>query len=173
MNLTGKKVLMIVAPNNFRDEELFEPKKILEHSGAKVFVASKDVVAAQGMLGSSIKIDIDIKKVVVKDYDAIIFIGGSGSMVYFQDNDAISIAKQAVDKQKVLGAICLAPTILARAGLLQNKTATCFESQATALQQHGARYVREKVVVDGKIVTAPGPEAARLFGEKIAGLLSQ
>ena len=47
--LTGKKIVMIIAPQNFRDEELFEPKQILTEKGAEVKVASASLETAGGM----------------------------------------------------------------------------------------------------------------------------
>ncbi|RLE07865.1 hypothetical protein DRJ00_07325, partial [Candidatus Aerophobetes bacterium] len=49
--LKGKKAVMVIAEKNFRDEELFEPKKILEAEGVKVIVASTSFNIARGMLG--------------------------------------------------------------------------------------------------------------------------
>ncbi|MBC7337341.1 MAG: DJ-1/PfpI family protein, partial [Clostridia bacterium] len=62
-NLATKKVLMIVAHRDFRDEEFFEPKKTLEGRGARVVVASSSLEEARGMLGSTVKPDLLLKDV--------------------------------------------------------------------------------------------------------------
>lgn len=170
--IEGKKVAMIIAPNNFRDEELFVPKEILEKSGAKVFVVSKDVSEARGMLGGRAKVEIDLKDLNVDDFDAIVFVGGTGASIYFDDKKALEIAKRAFEKNKVLAAICIAPSILANAGVLEGKRATAFPSEEENLKEKGAIYTDEDVTVDGKIVTAKGPFAAEKFGREIARLLS-
>ncbi len=53
-----KKVLMIIAHENFRDEELLTPKQIFEKNGIKVTIASTDTTPAKGMLGAVVKPDV-------------------------------------------------------------------------------------------------------------------
>lgn len=168
---SGKKVLMVVAPQNFRDEELIEPKTILEENGISVEVASKGVGEAVGMFGAKALIDKDINEVNVDDYEAIVFIGGTGASVYFNDQTALNLAKTAFERGKIVGAICIAPSILANAGLLTGKKATAFSSESENLTARGAQYTGEAVTVDDKIVTARGPEAATEFGKKLAEVL--
>lgn len=166
------KVLMVVAPKNFRDEEAFEPKKVLEEKGFEVEITSKGVTEAQGMLGGRLGVDKDLGQVNVDDYEAVVFIGGTGASVYFNDQPALSLAKQAVQKEKVVGAICIAPSILANAGILEGKRVTSFPSEAENLKSKGAEYTGEGVTVDGKLVTAQGPNYATEFGKKIVETLS-
>ncbi|MEM7822062.1 MAG: DJ-1/PfpI family protein [Candidatus Aenigmatarchaeota archaeon] len=170
-NLEGKKVLMIVAPNNFRDEELLKPKEILEKAKAEVKIASKSVATARGMLGASVSVDLDLSEVEVKSYDAVIFVGGTGAQVYFDDPTALKIAKEAYEQRKIVGAICIAPSILANAGILEGKRATAWPSEVSNLEARGAKYTGELVTVDGNIITAKGPEAASQFGRAIAEAL--
>jgi protease I len=162
-----KNVLMIIAPVNFRDEELLEPKKILEDSGAKVTVASKGTALAKGSRGASVKVDISISQVNVANYDAVVFVGGSGATVYLNDVTAHSIAKQTLAQGKILAAICMAPSIIANAGLLKGKKATAFPSESSNLTSKGAIVEDKNVVQEGKIITGKGPQAAKEFGEKI------
>jgi protease I len=167
-DLAGKKVVMIIAPKNFRDEELLEPKKILENAGAEVTVASKGVQTSKGMLGAEVDVDIDYSAIDVNKYDAVIFIGGSGASVYFNDTKAHDLAKQTVAQGKLLGAICIAPSTLANAGVITGRKATCFDSEADNLRSKGVNYTGEDVTIDGKIITAKGPHAAKEFGNAIA-----
>ncbi|MEM5878899.1 MAG: DJ-1/PfpI family protein [Candidatus Aenigmatarchaeota archaeon] len=170
-NLEGKKVLMIVAPENFRDEELLKPKEILENVKAEVKIASKGVATARGMLGASVSVDLDLSEVEVKSYDAVIFVGGTGAQVYFDDPTALKIAREAYEQRKIVGAICIAPSILANAGILEGKKATSWPSEVSNLEARGASYTGELVTVDGNIITAKGPEAASQFGRAIAEAL--
>jgi len=164
-------ILFVIAPSNFRDEEYQRPREVLENAGFKVTVASKGVKTARGMLGMTVEVDKDLTEVTVRDFAAIVFVGGSGSSVYFNDQTALNLAKEAYQQGKVIGAICVAPSILANAGILKDKKATCFSSEAGNLQAKGAIYSKDSVTVDGKIVTADGPAAAELFGQKIVELL--
>ncbi len=172
IDLSGKKVLMVIAPSNFRDEELAEPKNVLGSLGAEVVVASKGTKEARGVMGTTIKIDKDLSEVKMGEYDGVIFVGGPGTTVYFDDPVVLSLAKEAVTQGKAVGAICIAPTILASAGVIKDKQVTSFASEKDKLISSGATYTGAGVEIDGKIITADGPGSARDFGKKIAEVLA-
>lgn len=165
------KVAMIIAKTNFRDEEYLEPKKILTSAGIEVITVSSSLGEAIGMLGAKVKVDTTIDRIEVENYDGIIFVGGTGAQEYWDSQVAHKIILDAVQKDKVVGAICIAPVILARSGVLKNKKATVFPSEISELQKYGSIVSSNKVEVDGKIITASGPSAAKEFGEKIKELL--
>lgn len=167
------RVLMVIAPEGFRDEELKIPKVLFEEAGLRVVVASVSTAEAKGMLGMRVKPDVELSEVDVADYDAVVFVGGIGSRVYFADPQALRIAREAVQRGKVLGAICLAPVILARAGVLKGKRATVWPSEGKTLQELGANYTARPVEVDDRVVTANGPQAAEAFAQKILQLVTR
>jgi protease I len=168
----GKKAVMIIAERNFRDEELLEPRRILEEKGIEVTVASTSLNVAKGMLGAKVKPDILVKEIKVDDYDAIIFVGGQGASQYWNDSLAHNIVKEAVEKDKILCAICIAPVTLANAGVLAGKKATVWSSERGKLEAKGVIYTGKPVQVEGKIITAEGPQAAKEFGRAIVKALS-
>jgi protease I len=163
----GKKVLMIIAPSDFRDEELLEPKKIFEKNKIAVTIASKGTKVATGMLGAKVNVDADIEDINVSDYDAIIFVGGVGSSIYFNDSTAHQIAREAYKKGKIVGAICIAPSTLANAGILKGKKVTSWPSEKTNIEQKGGIHTGKGVERDGNIITANGPQSAKDFGNEI------
>lgn len=169
--LKDKKILMIIGSSNYRDEELLEPKKIFEDEGAKVVIASTTLEPIKGMLGKIVKADILIDDVKVDDYEAIIFVGGAGAKEYWDNEKAHQIAKDAIEKEKKLGAICIAPVILAKAGVLKDKKATVWKSERKQLTDKGAEYTGKYLEVDGNIITADGPQSARYFGLAILNAL--
>ncbi|RLG51081.1 MAG: hypothetical protein DRN99_08965 [Thermoproteota archaeon] len=171
--LKGMKVLFIVSFRNFRDEELKAPLELLKELGAEAYIASTQKGVARGMLGMLVDVNLTLSEVDVSKFDAIVFIGGRGTPKYLWRNpEAVRIAKEAYEEGKVVAAICLAPGVLAEAGILKGKRATAYHTAKQMLIEYGAEYVSEKVVVEGKIVTAMGPEAAEEFAEAIAKLLS-
>jgi protease I len=165
--MPGKKILMVIAPDGFRDEEFLEPKEIFDSSGAEVTVASKGVSVAKGKLGATANVDIDIGEATATDYDAVVFIGGPGAAVYFDDPTALKLAKDAYAANKVVAAICIAPSILANAGVLEGHKATCFESESENIAAKSEGYTGEPVTIDENIVTGNGPGAAKKFGEAV------
>ncbi len=171
--LKGKKVLLIIASNNFRDEEFEVPKDLLEEQGVKVTVAGSSLAQARGMLGLKAKADILISQALAADYDGVVFVGGSGSREYFENSAAHKIARDTIRRNKILAAICIAPVILANAGLLDSKKATVFTSEAQTIKARGAIYTAEAVERDGKIITANGPEASTEFAHILINALKE
>lgn len=166
-----KKVLMVIAPENFRDEEYQEPRRILESRGCDVTVASTSTRPARGMLGAVVSPDTTLDKVKAADFDAVVFVGGSGAEALYGDPRAHALAVETAASGKPLGAICVSPTILANAGVLKGKNATVWPSQSKALVSGGATYTAKPVEKDGRIITADGPASAARFGEAIASAL--
>jgi len=162
-----KKVLFVIASDKFRDEEYLQPKDVLTRGGVSVVTASTKLDISTGMLGAKVKPEILLSDVKEEDYDAMLFIGGQGSSQYFNDSLAHSLAKKFLSKNKVIGAICIAPSTLANAGLLKGKKATCYPSEAPNLREKGATLTDKPVVKDGLIITATGPAAATEFGHTI------
>ena len=167
----AKKVVLIVARENFRDEELFQTRGVLTEAGVETVVASTKRGAIRGMLGGLGRAEVLVSELNVDDYDGVIFVGGIGAKEYFNNHTALSIARQAKEKGKVLGAICIAPTILANAGVLKGLRATSYPSQQGNLIRAGARYTGSAVERDGLVITGIGPEAATMFGKAISDAL--
>jgi len=160
--------VFIIAEKNFRDEELFEAKEELEKRGFSCVIASKTAGEKKGALGGRAKAELSLKQVDVSQYNAIIFVGGQGAQQYFNDSEALSLARKALEKGKIVAAICIAPVILANAGILKGKEATVFQGNEAMIENKGATYARRNVVVSGKVITACGPNAAREFGTEVA-----
>ncbi|MFH1239866.1 MAG: DJ-1/PfpI family protein [Candidatus Diapherotrites archaeon] len=165
------KVLMVIANSNFRDEELFHTKEELENAGNETVIASNSLNEATGSLGGKIKPSILVKDVSFGQYAAVVFVGGSGSALYFDNSAALTLAREFYNNGKITTAICIAPSILANAGILKGKKVTCYVSEKENLETKGAIYTGTDVEVDGKIITANGPKAAHKFGKKIAEML--
>lgn len=173
--LAGKRIVMVIAHEKFRDEELLHTKDVLTRAGAEVKIASSAITPAVGMLGARVKPDMLLSQIDPTKYDAIIFVGGMGAERYFNDPTVLKLARDAYSIGKVVCAICIAPSILAIAGILNGKRATVWsgEKYINYLRTHGARYTAEAVTVDGRIITANGPQAAKKFGEAIVEALSK
>jgi protease I len=134
-------------------------------------VASSSLEEATGMLGLKVKPKILLNEIDVTKFDAVLFIGGVGAKEYFDNKTAQGIAKKAIENNKILGAICIAPSILANAGVLKDKKATAFRSEADNLKEKGASFTDEDITKDGNIITANGPGAAKEFAKSIAETL--
>ena len=165
--------LMVVAPEMFRDEEYIEPKIVLEDGGLLVRTASNRYGQVFSKAGMRVIAERTLEEADPAEYEAVVFVGGAGAQVFFDDPDAHAFAKTLHDAGKVVAAICIAPSILAHAGLIEGNTVTAFESQEDDLVAHGAMFTGNPVEVDGQIVTANGPEAATAFGEAVLKLVNE
>lgn len=174
IDLKDKRVLIVIAPEDFRDEELFEPKAVLERYGARVTVASRRLGLATGMLGKTYRPEKLLAEVSGREFDGVLVVGGEGSPMHlWRDETLHKLLQDASRANKVIGGICLSGAALARAGVLDGKDATVWKTEESLaeLRRGGATYVAKDVVVAGRTVTASGPAAAKEFAEAVAGLL--
>jgi protease I len=176
--LENKKIAIIISFKDFRDEEYFVPKEILEEAGAEIKTASNQTGQALGADGGEVEINLLIKDLNPTDFDGVVFIGGSGCLGNLDNENSYKVIKETVSQNKVLASICISPIILAKAGVLKGKKATVWSSPmdkgpVKILEENGAIYQDESVVVDGKIITGNGPGAAKEFGEKIIEVLTR
>ena len=176
--LQGKKIAMVIAFRDFRDEEYFIPKEILQGAGAEIKTVSNQMGTAIGADGGEAEVNLLISEINSADFDAVVFIGGPGALKYLDNENSYRVAKETISQNKVLASICISPVILAKAGVLEGKKATVWSSSldrgpVKVLKSNGAIYQDRPVVVDEKIITGNGPAAAREFGGKIIELLTK
>jgi protease I len=170
--IPAHRILMIIAPDQFRDEELLTPRDIFLREGWVVDTISTRMGQAHGMKGAIEAISRDVDEVVghTDSYDAVVVIGGMGSIEYLWDNEAIhQILRDAAGRGRVVAAICLSGAVPAKAGLLDGKKATVWETEGslTVFRKHNVQFTGEPVTQDGLFITANGPDAAATFGEAI------
>ena len=175
MKLDGKKVLMVIPYTQFRDEEFFEPKKILEDEGAKVVIASTVARVCRGMRGGSVQADIAIADAKVDDYAALVICGGSSVPDFFwNDKKLQEFATAMSGAGKIVAAICLSTVVLAKSKLLADREATVyFLPQAIQeLKDAGAKYVKQTLIIHNNIILAEGPPDSQRFGQAIRSALA-
>jgi protease I len=166
----SEKILMVIAPENFRDEELLEPKRIFEDSGVTVTIASTSTDVARGMLGATVKPDVAIADVNISEYNGIAIVGGGGSKKYLWDSVELrQLVVDANEQNMVVSAICLSPVVLARAGVLDGRKCTVFQDPESIreLEECGAVYVNQDVIVSDNVITGRDPRSARLFARAV------
>ncbi|MCP1662171.1 MAG: hypothetical protein D5R99_08980 [Methanocalculus sp. MSAO_Arc1] len=170
------KLLLAVAPDRFRDEELTEPMRVFTASGIETVIASTKKGDCYGMLGEIVQAETTFEDVTADEFDGIVIVGGMGAQDFLWSSDPlIGLVRAFHDSGKVTAAICLSPVVLALAGILKQKKATVFASPASTrtMKEMGAELLDDAVVVENRIVTANGPAAAQAFGDAIVGLLRQ
>jgi len=175
MRLAGKKILMVVAPEGFRDEELLTPRALFEAAGAVVTVASTRSGQACGMKGARVVATANVDVSRASDFDAVLLVGGAGAETFLWAHPGLrTLVTDARREERLLGAICLAPVVLARAGLLKNIDTTVWPSPnaESEIRRAGGRLKDDAVVCADRIITGRGPEAAELWAQAIVRAMS-
>ncbi len=161
------KIYVFLA-NGFEDIEALAPVDILRRGGQEVvtvsITGSEYVESAHGV---EVKADVWFETVEwFGDADLLILPGGMpGAANLDQHHQLVEVLYRHFGEGKLIGAICAAPLVLGRRGLLEGRRATCYPGFEQYLE--GAEYTRELVTEDGNIITAEGPAAAFEFGYRL------
>lgn len=161
------KVAVIFAPG-FEEIEALTVVDVLRRAQIQV-----DMVGwAESVRGShAITVEMDqVWPLSLAPYDAVVLPGGMPGAATLRDQeDLVRALKKHHQEGKWVAAICAAPIALAQAGLLADKTYTCydgFEQQIT-----DGHYVKESVVVDDRVITSRGPASALAFAYELVDQL--
>ena len=175
-DLTGKKIA-IIATNHFEEAELVTPRDELTKAGAEVRIYSADtdpIQAVEGDTEPTQKVDVDgtFGDLDVSGVDAVVVPGGTVNADHIRtDEDAQEIVRQALDSDKVLAVICHGPWLLVSAGVAKGRTLTSYPSLSIDLENAGATWQDEEVVVDGHLITSRNPDDLPAFVEAISEAL--
>jgi len=142
---------------------------VMRRGGIDVHVAYlEDEIQGRLVLGANgitIQADISIKTVICDDFDMIVLPGGWGGTYALAENARVLEILQEFKEKKIVGAMCAAPYVLKKAGVLGNDY-TCYPGAKDEIDHPGYRE-DSKVVTDGNVITSRGPGTAVCFGLSI------
>ncbi len=169
--LKGKKVA-ILATNGFEQSELTVPLETLQGAGLEVSIVSLDADPIRGEKGgewqASIDVDMTLDQVSARDFDALVIPGGVYNPDKLRtDERAVQFVRDMFKIEKPIAAICHGPWLLIEAGVLEGRRATSYHSIRTDMQNAGADWVDQEVVVDKGIVTSRSPDDLKAFCTKV------
>lgn len=164
------KIYMFLA-DGFEETEAIAPLDLVLRAGADIKTVSvngKDTVC--GAHNINVKADLLLENTDLSDCDGLILPGGGlGTENLYASEQVKSAVKQAYDAGKLVCAICAAPTVLGRMGLLKDKTATCYPGMEDML--YCKTLSDTPAVRDGNIITARGMGVSYDFGLEIVSYL--
>ena len=172
-DLSGKTIAFLVAPEGIEQVELTDPWQAVEKAGAtpKLLSTESGEVQAFNHLDKADTFSVDqvVGEAEVERYDALVLPGGVANPDALRlDEDAVSFVRDFVESGKPVAAICHAPWTLAEADVVRGRRMTSWPSLQTDLQNAGATWVDEELVIDQNLITSRNPDDLPAF---IAALL--
>ncbi|MGA7594249.1 MAG: DJ-1 family glyoxalase III [Gallionella sp.] len=166
-----KSVLVMFAAGS-EELETVTVINILRRAGISVTLAGLESGALRGSRGIVLLPDTTLEDALLHSYDMVVLPGGQpGTDNLKADKRVAWLVRKLAQQEKYVTAICAAPSVLASAGLLDGKQATCFPGSLDAFPQVLQRPAA--VVEDGKLITSRGPGTAMDFAltlvERLAG----
>lgn len=170
-HLSGKRVAILVA-DGFEQSELLEPLRVLREHQAEVDIVSPADGKVQGFehfdKGQQVEVDVPLAEADAADYDALVVPGGLFNPDALRvEQPALAFTRAFFDAGKPVAAICHGPWVLANAGVLEGRTLTSVPNIRKDLENAGARWVDDEVVVDNGLVTSRTPEDLPAFCAKL------
>jgi protease I len=169
--LTGQRIAALVA-KGFEQEELLSPRDALSQAGAIVEVVSPESGSVLGWdhtkWGQEVTVDRALDAAKADDYDALLLPGGVMNPDHLRMNEkAVAFVKSFFDQGKPIAVICHGPWTLIEAGVVRGFRMTSYPSVKTDLQNAGAMWVDQEVVVDRGIVSSRKPADLPAFNAKM------
>jgi len=155
-------MIYVFLADGFEELEALAPVDVLRRAGIEVKTVGVTGKTVNGAHGIPVVCDITVAEAATDNLDGIILPGGMPGTVNLEKDETLqSFIDYAAANNKIIGAICAAPSILGHKGLLKGKNAVCFSSFEKELE--GAKIQNCPAVCDGNIVTAWGAGAALDF----------
>lgn len=159
-------MICVFLADGFEEMEAIASIDILRRGGLDVKIVGVNSEYIKGGSGVIVKTDLLLKDITTDDLEAIILPGGYVGVKNLDKSEKVyEIINHCVKNNILIGAICAAPTILGKMGLLESKTACCYPGLEKELK--GAILSKDSVCVSNNIVTANGPAVALDFALKL------
>ena len=166
------KNIAILATDGFEESELKSPREALDNQGWTTHIVSLksgEIKAWAGAdWGGKYKVDKVVTEVSASDYDALLLPGGVINPDKLRvDADALQFVKDFFEAKKPVAAICHGPWTLINAEVVKGRKLTSYGSIRKDLENAGAHWSDEEVVVDMGLVTSRSPEDLPAFNKKM------
>jgi 4-methyl-5(b-hydroxyethyl)-thiazole monophosphate biosynthesis len=161
------KTVLVLFADGSEELEAVTIVNILRRAGISVTLAGLNAGALRGSRGIELVPNTTLEDAMKRSYDMVVLPGGQpGTDNLKADERVLKLMRQMAQQEKYMTAICAAPSVLATAGLLDGKHATCFPGSLDAFPQVMQR--PSAVVEDGKLITSRGPGTAMDFALTLA-----
>ncbi len=165
------KTALVLLADGFEEIEAATPIDVLRRAGVEVTVAGVGKKTPTGAHGIPYTADVELDS-VKGDFDCIVLPGGMpGAKNLGESAKAREMAVKMAGEGRLVASICAAPVFTLGAwGILDGRKATCYPGMEGMLTDK-AKFVTDRVVVDGNVTTSRGPGTAMEFALCVAGQL--
>jgi len=154
-------MVYVLCENGFEETELIVPVDILRRGGVEVRLVGVATMTPESTRGIKISCDVSFEDADFSNMHMLVIPGGQPGVDNLMANSKVmDLVRDSAGKMPI-GAICAAPMLLGKSGLLSGRAATCYPGCEAGLT--GARIKDEDVVVDGGYITARAAGAAFKF----------
>lgn len=165
--------IALVLGEDFEDSEFRKPYDALREAGHDIDIIGaeqgKSVTGKNGR--EKIKIELRAGDAKPKDYDALVIPGGYSPDHLRIDRDVVAFVKKMVGDGKLIAAVCHGPQLLIEVDAVSGKKVTSWPSVRKDLENAGAKWVDQEVVVDDKLITSRKPDDLPAFSAAISRAL--
>jgi 4-methyl-5(b-hydroxyethyl)-thiazole monophosphate biosynthesis len=152
--------------------EAVTPLDLLRRAGVEAVAASTGPgLVVAGARGVRVQADRMLDDCLAERFDMLILPGGPGVDKLRRDARVLDLVRRSHAAGVPIAAICAAPVILADAGVAGMHTLTSFPAREAELKPVAKAYVRDRVVVDGKLITSRGAGTAEEFALALVAYL--
>lgn len=164
-------MIYVFLAEGFEETEAIAPIDMLRRAGKEVITVGIGHDDMRSSHGIPVLCDMtDMQAELDERLEMIVLPGGMPGTLNLEANPAVQAALRYCEENNVpIGAICAAPSILGKAGMLKGREAICFPGFEKYLE--GAKLSENKVVTDGNITTAAGAGVAIEFGLRLVEIL--
>lgn len=163
-------MIVTLLANGFEEIEALTPVDILKRAGLNVVTCGISGLVITGSHGIKVQADLLPEDIDINEVDMLILPGGMPGATNIDSHPFTDVLIDAVlKKDGRIAAICAAPLVLGRRGLLVGKRATCYPGFEAELE--GADVTGDGVVTDGNITTAKGMGVALEFSKELVRLV--
>ncbi|WP_260929694.1 type 1 glutamine amidotransferase domain-containing protein [Novosphingobium sp. 9] len=179
MSLENRTIALLIAPRGTEEVEFVEPRRALQHAGAKVTIIGFEKGEVQTNVndldpGGTYRVEEGFSDACIDHFDALVIPGGSVGADKLRGNtEAVKFVRAFFEAGKPVGAICHAPWLLVEADVLKGRTLTSFPTVRTDIENAGGHWVDEQVVVDQGLVTSRKPDDLPAFCAKLIETFAQ
>lgn len=176
LQLKDKLIAALVTPG-FEEREFTGPTSALIKEGARVMVIAPqdgEIRARnKNRWGNVFRVDKHLNSALCIDFDALLL----PSAVSFSDTSKVNervvkFVGDFIKMDKPIVAVCRAPAVLAKTGLLRGRTVASHGSVRIEMQRAGVEWMNQEIVIDQGLITSSGPNDMSQFNAKMIQAIS-